>query len=56
MIVSVPNTDWKQTIYKMGSYKVWGINTGVCPSLECDDITLINCLGYDSFIYGAFKF
>ena len=33
-----------------------GIYMGVCPRLECDDITPINCLGYDFYIYGAFEF
>ena len=27
---------------------------GVCPRLELDNITLINCLGY--YFYGAFEF
>ena len=38
------------------SYKVWKISTGVCPRLEFDDITLINHLGYDVYICGAFEF
>ena len=38
-----------------GSYKVWEINMGVCPCLEFDNIMLINCLGYDFYIYGAFE-
>ena len=29
---------------------------GVCPSLEFDNITLNNCLGYDFYIHGAFEF
>ena len=40
---------------EMGSYKVWGINMGVCPRLEFD-IMFINCLGYDFYIYDAFEF
>ena len=44
------------SILQRSSYKVWEINTGVCPSLEFDDIMLINCLWYDFYIYGAFKF
>ena len=35
---------------------VWEINIGVCPRLEFDDIMLIDCLGYDFYIYGAFEF
>ena len=35
---------------------VWKINMGVCPRLEFDSIMFINCLGYDFYIYGAFKF
>ena len=38
-----------------GSYKVWEINMGVCPRLEFDNITPINCLGYDVYVYGAFQ-
>ena len=38
------------------SYKVCGINMGVFPHLEFDNITLINCLGYGFYIYGAFEF
>ena len=41
---------------KRGSYKVWEINIGVCLRLELDNITLINYLGYDFYIYGAFDF
>ena len=41
--------------FQRGSYKVWEINMGVCPCLEFD-ITLINCLGYGFYIYGAFEF
>ena len=40
----------------MGFYKVWEINMGVCSRLEFDDITLINCLGYDFYINCAFEF
>ena len=29
---------------------------GVCPRLEYDNITLINCLWVDFHIYGAFEF
>ena len=39
-----------------GSYMVWEINMGVCPRMEFDNIMIFNCLGYDSFIYGAFEF
>ena len=39
-----------------GSHKVWKITMGVCPHLEFDNITLINCLGYDFYMYGAFEF
>ena len=39
-----------------GSYKVLEINIAVCPRLESDDISLIICLGYDFYIYGAFEF
>ena len=28
---------------------------GVCPRLEFDKITLINCLGYDFYMYSAFE-
>ena len=31
-------------------------NIGVCPRLEFDNIMLINCLGYELYIYGAFEF
>ena len=41
---------------KRGSFMVWEINMGVCPRLKFDNIMLINCLGYDFYIYGAFKF
>ena len=41
---------------KMGSYKVWEINMGVCPRLEFDNIIFINCLVYDFYIYSAFEF
>ena len=37
-------------------YKVWEINMEVYPHLELDDITLISCLGYDSYIYVEFNF
>ena len=30
-------------------------NMGVCPPLEFDNNRLINCLGYDFYIYGAFE-
>ena len=43
-------------IFQRGSHKVWEINMGVCQCLEFDDITLINCLWYDFYIYGAFEF
>ena len=43
-------------LLKRGSYKVWGINTGVYPRLEFDNIMFINCLGYDFYIYGSFEF
>ena len=48
----------KENIYlfKGDSNKVWEINMGVCPRLEFDNSMLINCLGYDFYIYGAFKF
>ena len=39
-----------------GSYMVLENNMGVCPRLEFDNIMFINCLGYDSYIYGAFEF
>ena len=45
-----------QSIIERGSYKVWEINTGVCPRLEFDNIMFINCLGYDFSVYGAFEF
>ena len=45
-----------ETNAKRGSYKVWAINMEVCPRLEFDDITRINRLGYDFYIYGAFEF
>ena len=35
---------------------VWEINMGVCPRLDFDNIMFINCLRYDFYIYGAFKF
>ena len=42
-------------LYERGSFKVWEINMGVCPRLEFDNIMLINCLGYDFYIYGSFE-
>ena len=39
-----------------GSYMVWKINMGVCSRLEFDNIMLLNCLGYDFYVYGAFEF
>ena len=39
-----------------GSNKVWEIYLEICPRLEFDSITQINCLGYDLYIYGAFEF
>ena len=42
-------------VAKRGSYMVMGINMGVCPRLEFDNIMVINCLGYDFYIYGAFE-
>ena len=39
-----------------GSFMVWEINMKVCPLLEFDNIMVINCLGYDFYIYGAFEF
>ena len=39
-----------------GSYKVWGINMGVCQRFEFDNIMLIDCLGYDFYIYVTFEF
>ena len=38
------------------TYMVWEINIGVCPRLESDNIMFITCLGYDFYIYDAFKF
>ena len=35
---------------------VWEINMEVCPRLEFDNITLINCLGYGFYIKGALEF
>ena len=35
---------------------VWETNMGVCPHLDFDNIVLINCLGYNCNIYGAFEF
>ena len=29
---------------------------GVCQSLEFDGIRLVNCLGYNFYIYGAIEF
>ena len=46
----------KPTIFQRGSFMVWEINMGVCPRFEFDNIMFINCLGYDFYIYGAFKF
>ena len=43
-------------ILPKGLLQGMGINMGVCPRLEFDNITLINCLGYDFDIYGAFEF
>ena len=34
----------------------FGINMGVCPRLDFDNIMLFNCLGYNFNIYGAFEF
>ena len=39
-----------ETHAKRSSFKVWEINMEVCPHLELDDITLINCLGM-TFIF-----
>ena len=46
----------KQVLVLRGSFMVWEINMGVCPHLEFDNIMFINCLGYDFYIYSAFKF
>ena len=35
---------------------LWEIYIGVCPRLDFDNIMLINCLGYNFNIYGAFEF
>ena len=35
---------------------VWEINMGVCPRLDFENIMLLNCLGYNLNIYGAFEF
>ena len=35
---------------------VWEINMGVCPRLDFENIMLVNCLGYNFDIYGAFEF
>ena len=32
------------------------INMGVCSRLDFDNIILLNCLGYNFNIYGAFEF
>ena len=42
--------------YERGSYMVWETNIGVCLRLEFNNITFIDCLGYDFYIYGAFEF
>ena len=31
------------------------INMGVCPLLDFDNIMLLNCLGYNFKMYGAFE-
>ena len=43
-------------ILPKGLLQGMGINKGVCPRLEFDNLTLINSLGYDFDIYGAFEF
>ena len=35
---------------------VWEINMRVRPRLDFDNIVLLNCLGYNFNIYGAFEF
>ena len=41
---------------KKGALTRYGkINIGVCLRLDFDYITLINFLGYDFYIYGAFE-
>ena len=39
-----------------GCCMVWEINMGVCPRLDFENIMLLNCLGYNFNIYGAFEF
>ena len=34
----------------------WEINMEVCPRLDFENIMLINCLGYNFNINGAFEF
>ena len=46
----------KLTKCDRGAYNVLEINMGVCPRLGFDNITLINCLGYDFYIYDAYEF
>ena len=41
---------------KRGSCMVSEINMGVCPRLDFENIMLVNCLGYNFNIYGAFEF
>ena len=38
-------------VSERGSYNVWEINTDVCSRLDFGDITLINCLGYDIYLW-----
>ena len=38
-----------------GSCMVWEINMGVCPRLDFDNITLLNCLGYNFNVYGGYE-
>ena len=35
---------------------VWGINMGVCPRFDFENIMLFNCLGYNFNTYGEFEF
>ena len=34
---------------------VWEINMGVCPHFDFENIMLLNCLGCNFNIYGAFE-
>ena len=55
--VNYPKSSWIEAgAIQRGSCMVWEINMGVCPRLDFENIMLVNCLGYNFNIYGAFEF